>query len=249
MLRSERLKSLGVLHGFSTRAGGVSEGPFATMNLGRSVDDEPAKVEENHQRFAKSVGYARGRLYEASQVHGAAVLEPALEEEPSAVRSREADALVARARGAAVGVRTADCVPVLLADPRGGAVVAVHAGWRGVVAGVLGEALRVLNAKDPGALVAAIGPSIGPCCFEVGDDVAARLAQSAGDGIVIRRGMEKPHVDLWRAVERQLRRAGVGAVDLLGECTACKPERYFSYRKDGQRSGRMLSVIVAQGAV
>ena len=117
-----------------------------------------------------------------------------------------------------------------------------------VVAGVVQAALRALEASDPAALVAAIGPSIGPCCFEVSPDVAAQLAEAGGDGIVLRRGgHENPHVDLWRAVEHQLRAAGVGTVDTLGECTMCDAARFFSYRRDGAESGRMLSVIVARG--
>lgn len=248
VLRSEKLSSLGFLHGFSTRDGGVSAGPYAQMNLGRSVGDDPALVEENHQRLARAVGYAREKLFEASQTHGTAVLEPSERDEPSALRAREADALVAREKGLAVGVRTADCAPILIADVRTGAVAAVHAGWRGVVAGVISEALRVLAARSPSDLIAVVGPSIGPCCFQVGDDVAARLAQAGGDGIVLRRGLERPHVDLWQAVGHQLRLAGVHAPEVMGLCTVCHPERFFSYRRDGQQSGRMLSLIVARGA-
>jgi hypothetical protein len=244
ILRSERLAKQGFRHGFSTRLGGASEGPYASLNFGRSVGDEPARVQQNHARLAAAVGYDPSQLFDASQVHGASVVTLRGSERPESVRAEQADALVARAPGFAVGVRTADCVPVLLGDRRSGAVAAVHAGWRGVVAGVVREALAAMEA-EPEEVVAAIGPSIGPCCFEVGDDVAARLAAAAGDGIVIRRAHEKPHVDLWRAVEHQLRHAGVRTIDTLGACTVCESERFFSYRRDGARSGRMLSVIVA----
>jgi len=124
-------------------------------------------------------------------------------------------------------------------------VAAVHAGWRGVVSNVVGEAVRALDAKR-GDVMAAIGPSIGPCCFEVGDDVATEIAVASGDGIVLRQGRTKPHVDLWRAIEHQLRAAGVGVIDTLGRCTVCESEQFFSYRRDGQQSGRMLSAIAAR---
>ncbi len=109
------------------------------------------------------------------------------------------------------------------------------------------EAVHALGAS-PKNIVAAIGPSIGPCCFEVGDEVAIALASAAGDGIVLRKGLSNPHVDLWRAIEHQLRAAGVSVIDTLGRCTACETELFFSYRRDGQRSGRMLSSIAAQAA-
>ena len=153
---------------------------------------------------------------------------------------------MARQPGFTVGVRTADCVPVLIADRKTGAVAAVHAGWRGVVAGAVRSAMLALEPKNANDLVAAIGPSIGPCCFEVDDPVAGQLGHAAGDGIVIRRGREKPHVDLWRAVSHQLHLGGVETVDTLGACTMCEPQRFFSFRRDGARSGRMLSVIAAR---
>ncbi len=247
-LRAPRLAAAGFVHGFSTRSGGVSAGPFATQNLGAAVGDDPHAVAENHRRIAAAVGYDPGKLYQASQVHGAAVAVPGAGEDPAEVLSREADALVARSPGVAVGVRVADCVPVLLADTATGHVAAVHAGWRGIVRGVIRAALRTLGPREPGAVLAAIGPSIGPCCFEVGDEVAGELGECAGDGIVLRRGGARPHVDLWRAVEHQLRGLGVGTVDTLGRCTACETARFYSFRRDGARSGRMLGVIVARGA-
>jgi YfiH family protein len=247
-LRAPRLHRAGFLHGFSTRLGGTSAPPFDSMNLGRSVGDEPERVQENHARLAKSVGYDAARLFERSQVHGADVYVVREGDEPALVRAGESDAIVTRLAGTAVGVRVADCVPVLLADPESGAVAAAHAGWRGVVAGVVTATVEALSSlgAEPARLLAAIGPSIGPCCFEVGDEVASAVAESAGDGLVLRGGgPRKPHVDLWRAVEHQLYRAGVRTIDTLGQCTMCDPDRFFSFRRDGERSGRMLGVIVA----
>jgi YfiH family protein len=178
-------------------------------------------------------------------VHGAGVYVVCEGDRPEVVRAGEGDALVGRSEGTAVGVRVADCVPVLLADRRTGAVAAVHAGWRGVVAGVVPAALDALGARADD-VIAAIGPSIGPCCFEVGDEVAAQLAEACGDEVVLRRERARPHADLWRCVEGQLSRAGVGLVDTLGLCTVCESGRFFSFRRDGARSGRMLGVIVAR---
>jgi YfiH family protein len=247
VLRAERLAAAGFAHAFSTRLGGVSEGPYASLNLGRAVGDDLERVHENTRRFATASGLDRSRIFEASQVHGNAVIEVHASDEPPTVRARQADALVARVPGDAVGVRTADCVPVLLADRRTGVVAAAHAGWRGVVARVVLEALRAMQ-SDPADIVAAVGPSIGPCCFEVGDDVAQQLGHAGGDGVVIRRGPSKPHVDLWRAVEHQLHDVGVRTIDTLGRCTVCEGEHFFSYRRDGQKSGRMLAAIAARAA-
>jgi YfiH family protein len=245
VVRARRMQAEGFAHGFSTRLGGASDAPFDTLNLGRSVGDSLDRVLENHRRLAAAVGYAPESLYERSQVHGAAVYVVREGDDPASVREGASDALVTRVHGTAVGVRVADCVPVLLADRATGAVAAAHAGWRGVVAGVVPAALEALGGRAED-VIAAIGPSIGPCCFEVGDDVAAQVADAGGDGIVLRRGPEKPHVDLWRAVEHQLYRAGVQVIDTLGVCTVCESEQCFSYRRDGAKSGRMLGVIVAR---
>jgi YfiH family protein len=249
--RASRMVSEGFAHGFSARGGGVSEGVFASLNLGRATGDALDRVEENHRRLARAVGYAPERLFERSQVHGAGVWVVREGDGPESVRTGEGDALVTGCRGAAVGVRVADCLPVLMADRRTGAVAAVHAGWRGGVAGVVSSALDALGglSGDDGRredVIAAIGPSIGPCCFEVGDDVAAQLASACGEEVVVRRGASRPHVDLWRAVERQLSLGGVRVIDTLGRCTVCEPERFFSFRRDGARSGRMLGVIVGR---
>lgn len=250
VLRSKLLDAAGVAHGFSTREGGVSVGPYASMNLGWSVGDDPRAVEENHQRLAAAIGHERSALRLATQVHGASVLDA-----DSVTRDRRSeppgtghDALVTRSAGTAIGVRTADCVPILVADPATGAVAAIHAGWRGVVQGVVGNAIEAL-APDPtgrGRLVAAIGPHIRAERFEVGQDVAQQIAE-ASDASVVIAGTPRPHVDLARAIRIQLERAGLAAshIDDVGGCTLAEPERFHSHRRDGDKSGRMLSVVVA----
>jgi YfiH family protein len=254
VLRSALLDAAHVAHGFSTRLGGVSVGPYASMNLGWSVGDDPRAVEENHQLLAAAVGHERAALRVATQVHGAKVLDTDVvgRDRKSEPPGTGHDALVARASGVAIGVRTADCVPILVADPQTGAVAAIHAGWRGIVNGVIDQALDVLapDRSTRATLIAAIGPHIRVDRFEVGDDVAAQIV-AASDASVLVASTPRPHVDLARAVRIQLERAGFDAshIDDVGGCTLAEPERFHSHRRDGERSGRMLSVIVATKGV
>ncbi len=247
LLFGRLLTERGVRHGFSTRNGGVSEGPFATLNAAVGPGDDPAAVAENLRRVAAAVGVAPAALFQTSQVHGVAVREIHSGDAREAVVREEADALVAREPGVAVGVRVADCVPILVHDARSGAVAAIHAGWRGLADGVIGAGVGALAADDPSGLVAAVGPSIGPCCFEVGEEVAERIATSVGDRSVIIAGAGKPHVDLRRAARIALGRLGLAAdrIEDVPGCTMCEPERFHSFRRDGARSGRLIAVIVA----
>ncbi|HEY0711448.1 MAG TPA: peptidoglycan editing factor PgeF, partial [Polyangia bacterium] len=187
----------------------------------------------------------------ARQVHGAVVARATAETAPD--EQPEADAIITGVAGAAVGVFTADCVPLLIADPASGAVAAVHAGWRGVIAGVAPAAVAALAAdfgSEPAEMRLALGPAIGVCCFEVGDEVAAIFSQtflSAGD-LIRQGGRGRPHVDLRRALFLQLKAAGVRAehLDLGGDCTMCDPKRFYSYRRDNTQTGQHLSLIVAR---
>ena len=245
VLRARSLVEAGIRHGFSTRRGGVSAGAFESMNLARNVGDDPEAVAENHRRFAESVGYDLERLFEISQVHGARVLRVHGAAVP-ATRTEEADALVTWTPGDAVAVRVADCVPVLLAAPGRAVVAAVHAGWRGVATRVLAAAAEAM-AVEPGVIVAAVGPCIGPCCFEVGDDVATQIAAASSETVVARSAVAgaKPKVDLRAAVTFQLGAIGVWSVEHVGGCTMCEPAWFHSFRRDGKLSGRLLAAIVA----
>jgi len=247
LLTSPLLARHGFAHGFSLRTGGVSASPFDSLNLARTVGDDPAAVTENHRRFAGALGVDPGSLYEVSQVHGALVREVEEGERVLAVRESEADALVIDPGRGAVAVRTADCVPILLGDVDTRHVAAVHAGWRGTVGGVIGAAVAVLaqHGATAASLVAAIGPHIRQDAFEVGEDVAREIAAAAHGRDVVRRDLPKPHVDLAMVVRAQLESLGVPAeaIDDVGGCTLSEPERFFSYRRDGQRSGRHLSAI------
>lgn len=251
VLRSSLLSRHGFSHGFSTRSGGVSPAPFESLNLGRSVGDEPEHVAENHRRFAARVGYEPARIFELSQVHGRRARQVEAHEDASEVRREEGDALLTAAAGVAIGIRAADCLPLLIGDPETGAVAAVHSGWRGTSVGVgvaTVEALLQRSAVPASRLCAAIFPHIRACCFEVGDEVAETLAAVVSDREVIVRGHDKPHVDLARVVRAQLTAAGMDAalIDDVPGCTRCEPERFFSYRREGQRSGRHLAVIIAR---
>ncbi len=247
ILRSELLSARKVRHGFSTRIGGVSQGPFATLNVAVGPGDEPAAVTENLRRFAAMIEVDPERLYQTSQVHGSDVRAI----EPGDVRlevlHEHADALVAHDPSTAIGIRVADCVPVLLHEGKTGVVAAVHAGWRGVVGGVVQAALAQLAIRARGSrdIVAAIGPSIGPCCFEVGEEVASAILDAApADGVVLR-DRPRPHVDLRRAVRLQLLALGVADANIedVPGCTKCDAERFFSHRRDGARSGRLIAAI------
>jgi YfiH family protein len=240
-------------HGFSSRLGGISARPFDALNLGGKWGDDEAAVRENRRRFLAAVGVGEP-CFVARQVHGAAVVQVRAGDDPLAVARTEADAVITADPGVTVGVFVADCIPALIADPRTGAAAAVHAGWRGTVAGVLPAAVAALArafGARPGDLRVALGPAIGPCCFEVGAEVvhAVRGVLGADADRVVRpspRGAAgKWHVDLKATNQLLLARAGVdpGAIESGPECTHCDPARFFSYRRDGGATGQMMGVI------
>jgi purine-nucleoside/S-methyl-5'-thioadenosine phosphorylase / adenosine deaminase len=248
-LQSALLAGAGFRHAFFTRRGGVSLGPYESLNFGYSVGDERAHVDENFRRAGEVLGVAADAVMTLSQVHGNAVVEVEAGHSRAALRAREGDALIAAAGQVACGVRTADCVPILLADPETGGVGAVHAGWRGTVRRVIDAALSELEQLGArrSRLLAAIGPHISRAAFEVGEDVADELrrASRAADPIELRPGA-RPHADLRRIISAQLQQAGLeaSAIDQVAGCTVEDAERFFSYRRDGAKSGRMLSAIV-----
>jgi YfiH family protein len=248
---SALLVRAGFEHAFFTRNGGVSEPPFDTLSFAVNVGDRPEHVAENMARAAKLLGVDAAKLYLVSQVHGVVAHELRGDEDAANVRQRVGDVTMSRAPGVACGVRSADCVPILVGDRATGAVAAVHSGWRGTVAGAAGAGVTALRSLvgGRGDLVAAIGPHIEPCCFEVGEDVASSLSScsNAGESAVDRGRGAKPHVDLRRIVRAQLVAAGVDddAIDDVAGCTVCEAAHFHSFRRDGARSGRLLSAIVA----
>lgn len=232
MLLRAQLFPSSIVHGFTTRVGGVSRGRYASLNVGSRWGDEPEAVAENLRRVAAACKFELERLVSVRQVHGNVVL--AADEVDS---TSEADALwCGRMRPDSrrvVGVLTADCVPILLCDRAANVVAAVHSGWKGTVANIAGRTVeRLLDAGVAAEhLLAAIGPCIEVAAFEVGEEVAEQF-----DARFVDRGRgPKPHVDLVACVRAQLEHAGIPAnqVERVGGCTHANPELYFSYRRDG----------------
>ena len=237
MLRSSLLDDFP--HGFTTRGGGTSEPPFDSLNLGGRVGDEPGRVAENWRRLEAATGLRFARV---RQVHGARVVRLDAGCEPA----EEADAIVSASGGVAATVSVADCVPVLLADPESGAVAAVHAGWRGTMAHAAAEGARALSREcgaAPARLLAVVGPSIGPCCYEISPDLAAIFARVFGAGVIREGG--RPRLDLWAATTQVLLDAGLkpDRVEILGRCTSCEPAAFFSHRRDAGRTGRQVGFV------
>lgn len=238
------LESRGFLAAFSERTGGVSAGSFAALNLSFSVGDDPAAVRENRRRLARGLALSSFAL--AGLSHGARVARVgrgrsgAGFEDPAGVVPG-ADALVASSPEVAVSVTTADCVPLVLASSAEGRVAVVHAGWRGLAKGIIAGVLR--SFERPADVLAAVGPAIGPCHYEVGEDVALAVAAATGTGAVTRRAGGRLFLDLPATTVRQLRNAGVRRIGVAELCTACERGRFFSHRRDGT-TGRQAAVAV-----
>ena len=222
----------------TTRRGGVSRPPWDDFNLGHHVDDDPAAVAENRRRLAAAAGLP-GPVVWLEQVHGVRIATP---EAPDS----RADGRFSDRPGEVCAVLTADCLPVLLCNRGGTAVAAVHAGWRGLLAGVIEAALACFD-DEPSAIMAWLGPAIGPQAFEVGGEVRAAFVaedRRAADHFAPGRA-GRWLADLYGLARLRLARAGVGAVHGGGFCTFNEQDRFFSYRRDGQ-TGRMASLIWLQ---
>ncbi|MBT9567387.1 MAG: peptidoglycan editing factor PgeF [Thiobacillus sp.] len=220
----------------TTRRGGVSEGPWASLNLGDHVGDDPLRVAENRARLRLHLPAEPGWL---KQVHGAGVVE-------AGQSGVEADAVVSRAPGAVCAVLTADCLPVLFCDRAGGVVAAAHAGWRGLAEGVLEEAVASMRVP-PREVLAWLGAAIGPQAFEVGDDVRQvfvdRHADAAHAFVSHPSGVAgKWLADIYALARIRLNQMGVGSIYGGGHCTFTESETFFSYRRDGV-TGRIASLI------
>ncbi len=230
----------GALGVFSLRGGGVSEPPFDTLNLGHGLGDDEAHVETNLQRFLAAAGLPMPHT--ARQCHGDAILRC---HGPGTAHDVAADILLTGASDAAVGVRTADCVPILLADPRRRRLAAVHAGWRGTALQAVTRAVEAMRAagSQPDELLAAIGPCIGPCCYAIGTDTAGKLGYPE-PADAFRRIDDVIHADLALLNARQLIACGIPQVSIEHHaiCTACHPAQLFSHRRDEGRTGRHLAV-------
>jgi YfiH family protein len=218
---------------FSSRRGGVSAGPYASLNLGLLTDDAPENVAENRRRLGKAVGHPWPRFCYGRQVHGATVRRATEPPSPSRPYTEE-DGQATALRDAAAIVFTADCLPVLLAAP--GGVAALHCGWRPLAGGIVSEGVRALReVAGDGEIVAALGPAARGCCYEVGEEVHAHFAAYGA-----RRG--ERNLDLPAVAAAQLRAAGIMTIHDTGHCTMCD-DRFFSHRRDQGVTGRQAGVI------
>ena len=221
---------------FTTRVGGVSEGPYASLNLGRKSGDDPARADENRRIACEAIGADVEKLALNFQVHSDRVLRAA-----AGMRGEHADGLWTDEPGLPILAMSADCLPVAVARTDGNepAVAVLHVGWRGLLAGTLAAGARALGEVP---LAAALGPGIGPCCYEVGEEVAAPFRKRFGDDVV-----REGRLDLWTSAERALRAAGLERVHRFDRCTSCDPETFFSHRRDAGRTGRQGVIAYVAG--
>ena len=225
----------GVDVAFTSRLGGVSEGAFHSLNLGALTDDQPAAVAENRRRAVAALGGDPARATMAWQVHGAVVREvgdaPATGKflEPGREPFPKSDGLVTSRPQQPLVLLTADCLPVAVASEDGGRVAIMHAGWRGLEAGIVEAGVDAVG----GAVRGAVGPGAGPCCYQVGPEVADVLVARFGADV-----MQDDRADLWLCARRALEARGVTQIAEARECTICNPERYFSHRRDHGVTGR-----------
>jgi YfiH family protein len=217
---------------FTMRLGGVSEGAFESLNLGILTEDDPDRVVENRRRLCEAVGADADTATMAWQVHGSAVTEA----RPKGILERtvfdQCDGLWSDRPGQAMALVTADCFPVAIARADGGkpGLCVLHVGWRGLLEGIVASGTGALGERS---LTAAVGPGIGACCYEVGEEVAGPFRERFGDDVVV-----DGRLDLGGATEQALREAGVASVVRSSHCTACEPELFFSHRRDQGRTGR-----------
>lgn len=253
------------VHGFTDRHGGVSETPFASLNIGLHVGDNPDAVRTNRARIWTAFQREPEHVVAAEQVHGNRVAVVTAADKGRGARSTEdaipeADALVTNVSGLLLVAFFADCVPILLYDPSNLVVGVVHAGWKGTAANVVGEAVRVMSetfGAQPAQIEAAIGPSIGVCCYAVGHEVADRInravakggpiagAEENGAEMIVQHRNAQPYANLALTNYVLLRQAGLAHAKVFVDdtCTRCRNDRFFSHRGDGGTTGRFAAVI------
>lgn len=240
----------GIRHGFFTRQGGVSKGVYGSLNCGLGSRDDAENVRQNRALVAETLGVPPERLLTLYQIHSATTV---IVDKPWNGTVSEADALVTRTPGLAIGALTADCAPVLFCDPEARVIAAAHAGWRGALLGIIEATVASMErlGATPERVVAVIGPTISQRAYEVGSDYVERfLAEEPASSpfFMTDDSSGEPHFDLAGYVAERLKRAGVGTVSDLGLCTYCDETRLFSYRRSQhhgeQDYGRQISAIV-----
>ena len=236
-----------LVHGFLGRHGGKSQGPFSSLNLSFNVGDEPEVVKDNLCDVKKAVGLHDLRVVTLKQVHGNRIVDV---KDKHLKEAGEGDGMVTGESGVFLGILTADCVPLLFLVPDKKIVGAVHAGWRGTLGGISAQMIHYLDQKlgvAPEAVEVALGPSIGPCCYEVQRDVAGTMAEKWGEmatkSLYTQNG--KSYLDLREHNRLQLESLGVPSSQIysVGPCTSCTSKDFFSYRRQGGKTGHQMSFI------
>jgi hypothetical protein len=250
---ASNLDAAGARHAFVGRAGGVSEGAFASLNLGLFTEDRPENVTENERRFCRAFGVKT--LIRVRQVHGREVLvvDRAVGDEKIR-RQTECDAIITDQPGVALAVLTADCVPIVLYDPRPRIAGIAHAGWRGTCLKTAAAAVEAMHQRfgcRRQNLLAGIGPGVGPCCYTVDEPVIRAAAESFGSDtakVICRRDDHAPVFDLIAANRLILEQAGLapGNIESVDLCTSCRPDLFFSHRRDRGKTGRQINFVMLE---
>jgi hypothetical protein len=243
-LVSLSMESRGFLAAFTERTGGVSPPPYDTLNLGLKTEDVQTRVDRNRQRLVRSLSLSSFAAGE--QIHGARLARVGKSRSGAGFEDVRTvisgvDALSVSQPNLPLAVLVADCLPIALASPEERLLVVAHAGWRGVASGILARAVGEF--EKPSGVLAVIGPAIGPCHYAVGDEVAEAVASGSGSGAVTERRRGRRYLDLPRTAERSFRADGVRSIEVSELCTACHPDRFFSYRREGS-TGRQALVSV-----
>ncbi len=248
--RSTLLEPYSLVQAVSERFGGVSPAPWNTLNLGSNVGDDAQNVSENHKRLCRALGISQADVVSVHQVHGNQVVRVGRENAGAVLGN--ADGMVTSDTNVFMLMRFADCVPILFYDPHKHVAGIAHAGWRGTANGVVGHTVEALQREfdcNPADLIAVIGPSIGPCCYEVGPDVVEAMKANSAipESVIVWQSSGKPYVDLWQANAAQLENAGVRHIEVARICTACHSDRFFSHRASGGHAGRFAALIGLKG--
>lgn len=244
----ESLAAAGVVHGIFARHGGVSPAPYQSLNVSVSTGDSLTNVRTNRERAFRVLGRDPDSIADVWQIHSATVV---VAEAPRGAQENlgQADALVTANPAVSLFMRFADCVPVLLFDPRQNVAGLAHAGWKGTLARVAAATVRAMSARYGSRapdILAGIGPAIGPCHYAVGADVIAQTRVAfPGAAELLVPGPEQYHLDLWAANARALRECGVEQIEIARLCTACQPDEFFSHRAEGGQTGRFGALIGA----
>jgi len=235
-----------IVHAVFTRLGGVSAPPYRALNVGHSVGDEPVAVGANHDIIYRALGLSRAEVVAACQVHSnhTAIVD----ERDVGQVIPQTDALITGVPGVHLFLRFADCLPIFLFDPERQVVALGHAGWRGTAAAIASQMVQAMRDSfdtDPEHLIASLGPAIGPCCYQVGEEVARAIEPTIQDqqAAIRHLGDSCFSLDLWEANRQQLLRRGVSNVEVGRICTACHADEFFSHRADRGVTGRFAALL------